>query len=1515
MLRPLRILAYALVVSCLAGSAADAAITITATQTSRTVRPGIDSVEVMRITISNSNLTSETLNSILFENRTNGPGNDAQKDAEWSPLVLVAPSRTFTGSFLNRNLQFSNMNVTLPAGSILGASSVVLTVYGMPSIKARDGDALDFRVKSATASSGVSGAPDPNGEFAINGMTSRELVLKPVTTPTFALGSRQNLALDFVIPANGYSPDQLQRLEIENLGTAQAVTDIANVELWQDDGNGTFDPLADTDLGALAFTGDRWVRAAINLAVPTTGRHVYVTVDIADQGTDGHTVRLGLPSLPDVGLTMSSANDGPNDQPVANPFTHSLAIIDRVTVAAKPIDPGFTHPGDTGVMLFHLVATNSYSVSKQLEAITFTNVTAGLGSIAERDGELQSLTLYDDANADGVADPSDPVLGSALFIGGRASFSGFAWKLQAGSTRHLILTGDVSLLRATDGDALGAGLTGPGELTFTDATSVSASWPLGTDTPWTVDGMRARQVSNLGAPGVSLAPNQGPVRALDVVVRPNGYQPDVLNEVTVVNDLGTAQPADLAELHLWRDGGDGVFSGGGGDDIDLGSLTPSGGTWTSAALAEPLSGDGARLFVSVTVSASPTDSTTVRLALQQNTGLVVQSGNDGPIDEPVANPEDLLISARTLLADLTVTPAATVVGQNVAVRMRVTNTGTQAVLGVAPTPLSFTGGGVSYVSGPAPASATIPGGAFQDYTWTYDAIAPDTARFSGWASGTNVFTGQPVTSLPVTSNPLRIFARVDDIDLEATAALPINVTRGQHDVVSYFFDFAQTTQGGPDVLVRSFRLRLQSESGTGIVPANLLSRVLVSAGSNTYLDRTSLESSGDEMNLVLATPIVVAGTSPVTIGVSFDIDSATTVPNFRVTVPDSTWFTSEDAVSGAPVGVSPPHQSFPFTTGLARVVESATELDIAAQPGAFLHAGQGQADVKLLTLRLTNPGIAGVTADARVNTFAVRLADTMSVTRRFPGAVIQRLRVRNGPQIVADRPVSPNADSILTLVLSPLVSVPVNNPIDIEVFADLSDTASIGAHQLEAADSILFDVRDPTTGNRIPVLYATNPMTGPAFLVEARADSMYARGLPQLPPLLAAGATGVPALSLLLRHPGTPGSADLSLDTLVIRCVDEARNPLVPALYLDRVHVRWNGVEVANLGDPPAVGNAIGVPFPVHSIAPGDVDTLSVALDFLATAPATSFEITVHGSGLPAFDANTFEPAIVATEEGLEFPLPSGLTHVAAPSRTLEAGLTDRMPASLAPDGGETKVAEVTLRNTASAGSGPVVVDRFVLEAADAAKAQVAIGQGASRVRFYLGGSLWAESGALTTDSTVAYLAGAPLSLDPGVPQTLEVRIVPRAGSTLASFRVGFAAADVGIIQPDNPLLVVGVQPPAGEAFPLWTNAASFTAADLETSYSNFPNPFAAGREPTTFSYYLPSPGRVSLRLWSARGERVIALLDEVSRGPGLHQTDLWDGRNGRGTVVTNGVYVAELIVHLDDGTSKRLIRKVAVVR
>ena len=178
----------------------------------------------------------------------------------------------------------------------------------------------------------------------------------------------------------------------------------------------------------------------------------------------------------------------------------------------------------------------------------------------------------------------------------------------------------------------------------------------------------------------------------------------------------------------------------------------------------------------------------------------------------------------------------------------------------------------------------------------------------------------------------------------------------------------------------------------------------------------------------------------------------------------------------------------------------------------------------------------------------------------------------------------------------------------------------------------------------------------------------------------------------------------------------------------------------------------------------------------------------------------------------------------------------------------------------------------------------------------------------MVSGSTVIVLA-------PGAPQDVEFRAVLRPGAQVPSLRLGFDATDIGVVQPSSQLLTIAVQADDGQQFPFWTAAGNFSAASLEESWSNFPNPFAAGRERTNFVFFLPQPGKVSLKLWTTRGKAVKTLLEATQLPAGLHQDRSWNGRNGRGEVVTNGVYLAEIAVRFDDGSAARYLRKVAVVR
>jgi hypothetical protein len=330
----------------------------------------------------------------------------------------------------------------------------------------------------------------------------------------------------------------------------------------------------------------------------------------------------------------------------------------------------------------------------------------------------------------------------------------------------------------------------------------------------------------------------------------------------------------------------------------------------------------------------------------------------------------------------------------------------------------------------------------------------------------------------------------------------------------------------------------------------------------------------------------------------------------------------------------------------------------------------------------------------------------------------------------------------------------------------------------------------------------------------------------------------------------------------------------------------------------------------------GSSDSLELEVDLDPSAPVASIELVVRESGVRVAEANTGAPIAVTPEVGADLPLSSGVLRLEVPSRRLEAAFTSLIPALLPPDGSDTPIALLHLSNDAPAGSGTIEVDSLRLMASDAAGNPLPIGQVASHLLVRTDGTTWVLGATLAPGDATALLVGAsPIRVPAAGAADVELLVAARAGATGTRFRIGLDRSDIGVVQPQSSLLTIAVEAAAGNQFPFWSGLSSIAEMSLGASYSNYPNPFAAGRVPTTFVYVLDRASRVSLRIRTLRGELVRTLLEHVAFGAGLRQTDQWDGRNGQGQVVMNGVYVAELLVEPDGGPAERVLRKVAVVR
>ncbi len=1494
-------------------------LSLSASQSAGTLLPGQAAGVVYRLHVANASALSETLRAVTFANRSLGPGSQTELDTSWGALTLtrsgfetVLATRSFTAG----RLRLDALDLALAPGD-----SATLLVHGAPATVARDGDVLDLSL-DATGDVEHSGPAEvqatwplaPAGEFQVNGMTAAQIALHEVGPTTFFAGTAGNLAFDITLPANGYASDQLQKLNLFNHGTAVAGSDIQGVQAWVDNGDGSYLDGQERALGTLVFTGNRWELTGLTETVPVGGRRLFFTLQISPTASIGRTVRFGLSGDPDVPIGMASGNDGPIDASVSNRFAQTISTADRLVLSAVALPPRTARPGDKMVPLLPIVATNTYSSERTVVAFRVTNTTSSPngGSSAQLDATFESLQLLVDANNDGTLDATDPILATTLFAQGRATFEGFASSVPAGASRQFFILGDVALRAAADGDVLDVQLNGALDVSILETTSVIASWPLHASAGAVVDGMVAAQLTSFDAPGVTVGPNEGPALALDLLVPANGYASDVLEGVNLV-ELGTAVSTDVADVRLWRDGGDATFNRGTGDDTEIAPLVWVEGRWKSPQIAEPIGVLGLRLFVGVTVGSTPTDSATVLLGVPVN-GIQTASGNEGPLDQPLANGAALLLSTAPLSVSLTFGATRTNVGQDLSVQMTVRNISNETILGVTPSALSQLGdGGAVLITPPTPASTDMPPGSQVDFLWLYRCTSVGTLQFSGQVEGTAAVGGLLRRSLPNRSGTIRALLRATSMSVQPVGNVPFSINRGETNVVPLSLTFTHDgNANNSDVVLRRMRLRVEDDSGTGLVPADILSRLALREGSLLYFATAILPASGAEILVDLTTPVVITPDEPATVSFQCDVHVAATAPVFRFALLDVSFFNAEDATEGTPVSVTLAQGSFPIQSGIVQLHAAPTELQVEALPASAQRAALGQTQVALLGLRLSNPGVPNVTTHVRVGSLQVRVIDAAGNALLEPARYFQSLRIKSGALTLEDLSLAANSDSLIHCALSIPALVPAGIDNDITIVGDVAPNAPLGSYRLRLGDPSTLDARDDNTHAPVPVGYTTTVVQGAELRIEAIADSLRVSGTPQLPANFTVGDTGRNALVIDLRHPGQAGMGRIRIDRLSLLCRDETRRNLSSPAYLDRLSVRRDGLEIAQSTTFPATGG-FDVSLADFFLEPGERAALTIQIDLEASAPTTFFELVV--TAFAALEANLVLPVRVVAEVGAEMPLSSGLAKLGAPATELVVGLQSRIPAVLNPDGTEVLLARLSVRNSAVSGSGSIRVDRLVLRASDRGQTPIALGTAAAQMILRRNGSLVVQS-ALTSDSTtVTFVPASPILVDAGATILLDVYATFDAASQADGFRLGVDRDDVHVVQPAGTSLSVRVQAEAGSSFPLWTKSASFGTASLRESFANFPNPFGAGRQSTTFTYYLPQSGRVTLRILTARGETVTTLVSDQPRASGMHQNDIWNGSNGQRQTVQNGTYIAEIDVRLDDGTHERVLRKVAVVR
>ena len=134
--------------------------------------------------------------------------------------------------------------------------------------------------------------------------------------------------------------------------------------------------------------------------------------------------------------------------------------------------------------------------------------------------------------------------------------------------------------------------------------------------------------------------------------------------------------------------------------------------------------------------------------------------------------------------------------------------------------------------------------------------------------------------------------------------------------------------------------------------------------------------------------------------------------------------------------------------------------------------------------------------------------------------------------------------------------------------------------------------------------------------------------------------------------------------------------------------------------------------------------------------------------------------------------------------------------------------------------------------------------------------------------------------------------------------------ADVNGLRTGGPILPVNLDNgellSAPDGF-IRSNITKISVSRDEASY-NYPNPFNPTKQQTNIVYYSNNQGTTTIKILTITGRIVRTISDATEIGS---NEALWDGKNGRGQIVRNGVYVA--IIMTPDGSKQTV--KIAVVK
>lgn len=617
------------------------------------VNPGEDSTAVLAFRIHNYFDEDKSITSMTVRDHSQGYGSVEQRitnvdsvalylDLDNDSLFSASDSLISKAEYNSSVAQFN-----FDALTIESYSGYNFFVNPQTALFACDNDTLDLIMYPAgdieTGDATIPSGPvtlNSLGHSLINGLIKDQVTVVSTGNDNIVAGDTLYNVLTLDIPRNGYRTDTLNIFRCVNLGTASS-SDIDSLVLFKDDGDNLWEgPAQEIREGRLTFTGSEWSLSGIAIELPDVSSRFFVTAALSEYPANGRTIAMSIPLN---GMEMKSDNDGPHDAPVIPVDTVTIQSTEEVAVSAVNVTPSTLIPGKAGGPIGVFRLRNSYGVNVLLDSLRLTSLAVDPDGAAqaELDSQFDSLEIYLKKDAvNGSINSGDSLLASALIDNGSALFdlNGLTIAAAGGEIR-LAVKVYLNLENGKNANTINFSINSSADIYPQSPRDFNGSYPVKNGTASTINAFSAQAIQINSFAGETIFGNQTNQIGLDFTLPINGYAPDILNRIRIVN-AGTLNESDaLSSVKLYKDKNGNGFSP---DDILISEFTYKTSYWEISGLSHMIESYGTRYIVTFDVQNSQFDGGTLQFRIPVG-GILYESGMNGPDDSTRSNPEAHLV--------------------------------------------------------------------------------------------------------------------------------------------------------------------------------------------------------------------------------------------------------------------------------------------------------------------------------------------------------------------------------------------------------------------------------------------------------------------------------------------------------------------------------------------------------------------------------------------------------------------------------------------------------------------------------------------------------------------------------------------------------------------------------------------------------------------------------------------------------------------------------------------------------